>query len=659
MSDAFCKDIEVICTHLPVKRQVLAVSATFDNGLDELLRKFMKSPIGVTPQKDAPPVLLGVKQFAYEMEIKNDQNAIDCGVPQTVNCITQMNAKISILQTIFGSIPFKQCLVFSNSQSRAESYCNYLTRNGWPADVIMGNQKQTVRLDVFRKFRKFQCRILVATDLMARGIDSENVNLVVNLDVPDDSSVYLHRIGRCGRFGSQGIAITLLESTEALHKFRKLLGGIGGKEMRVLKYDPKLVTDIWTKLTTPNEEAELFGEICGIDENRLELDQAKLSAHGTVMKGDNTTSSSKDNDTEIIEKNMLLLNISRLLVDPPKNKEKPETDTQQTDDLFDSYSMAVNCSTKSKNSMAQKNNNHNEQEIPNNEDLFESYTRALNLSTTLTNEHQSKKTKHISSDDDSSSIVVNCSTKSNAPAIIENSFDDLFDSYHRAINCQTPNLEPNTEKIPSNEDLFDNYSMAVNCSTKSTNTQTNRNREPVLTDDDTATNAIFLDAIARLNLYPDDAKAALIEKSDNLSTSVKETIGSSTTTSRKSASTDRNKIFDKNENNLSGTEDEEDNDDDEEGAFDNHSVNNEVDNDDEVVDDESSDESSVFVDCETSDNDEEAEEYEKCQQQQMADSIKSPYKQNLNLWQEIYNRQVQQITNYVYYSKGAAHWYEY
>ena len=81
---------------------------------------------------------------------------------------------------------------------RAESLCNHLIRDGWPARWISGSQDQGDRLDTVNCLKEFRCRVLLTTDLTARGIDAENINLVINFDMPRSGATYLHRIGRAG-----------------------------------------------------------------------------------------------------------------------------------------------------------------------------------------------------------------------------------------------------------------------------------------------------------------------------------------------------------------------------------------------------------------------------------------------------------------------------
>ncbi|RLN83887.1 hypothetical protein BBO99_00001757 [Phytophthora kernoviae] len=112
-----------------------------------------------------------------------------------------MKTKIVKLASLLSEIVFDQCMVFCNDKFRAEALATALVSQGWPAACITGSQTQATRLEVMEAFRASRFRVLVSTDLTARGIDIDKVNFVVNLDLPRDPPTYLHRVGRTGRFG--------------------------------------------------------------------------------------------------------------------------------------------------------------------------------------------------------------------------------------------------------------------------------------------------------------------------------------------------------------------------------------------------------------------------------------------------------------------------
>lgn len=227
-SKSFRQDLEKILNSLVNRKQTIACSATFADNLDRDLAKIMKNPLLISTEERAT-LLVGIKQFVYEL-------------PQQKTSILEMQLKLDAVRHIFGRVAFKQCIIFAGSQSRAESYCNYLQKDGWPCDLITGAQDQNTRLEQFRKFREFKTRILLSTDLMSRGVDSEHVNMVINLELPADSVTYLHRIGRAGRFGSHGVAISFVTAEKDRKIFNKLVSDVG-TGMKVLKFPSKTTED--------------------------------------------------------------------------------------------------------------------------------------------------------------------------------------------------------------------------------------------------------------------------------------------------------------------------------------------------------------------------------------------------------------------------------
>jgi ATP-dependent RNA helicase UAP56/SUB2 len=105
-------------------------------------------------------------------------------------------------------------VIFVKSVQRAMALDKLLTECNFPSIAIHSALKQEERIDRYKQFKDFQKRIMVATDLFGRGIDIERVNIVINYDIPDSSDQYLHRVGRAGRFGTKGLAITFIGSDE-------------------------------------------------------------------------------------------------------------------------------------------------------------------------------------------------------------------------------------------------------------------------------------------------------------------------------------------------------------------------------------------------------------------------------------------------------------
>ncbi|NXN17479.1 DDX20 helicase, partial [Indicator maculatus] len=191
---SFQEQINWIYSSLPANKQMLAVSATYPESLANALTRYMREPTFVR-LNPTDPSLIGLKQY---YKIVNSHP-----LPHKT-----FEEKTQHLQELFSRIPFNQALVFSNLHSRAQHLAEILTSRGFPAECISGNMNQNQRLDAMAKLKQFHCRVLISTDLTSRGIDAEKVNLVINLDVPLDWETYMHRIGRAGRFGTLGLAVT-------------------------------------------------------------------------------------------------------------------------------------------------------------------------------------------------------------------------------------------------------------------------------------------------------------------------------------------------------------------------------------------------------------------------------------------------------------------
>ncbi|XP_067414909.1 probable ATP-dependent RNA helicase DDX20 [Emydura macquarii macquarii] len=191
---SFQEQVNWIYSSLPANKQMLAVSATYPESLANALTRYMRDPTFVR-LNSTDPSLIGLKQY---YKIVNSHS-----LPHKT-----FEEKAQHLHELFSKIPFNQALVFSNLHSRAQHLAEVLTSKGFPAECISGSMNQNQRLDAMAKLKQFHCRVLISTDLTSRGIDAEKVNLVINLDVPLDWETYMHRIGRAGRFGTLGLAVT-------------------------------------------------------------------------------------------------------------------------------------------------------------------------------------------------------------------------------------------------------------------------------------------------------------------------------------------------------------------------------------------------------------------------------------------------------------------
>jgi len=111
-------------------------------------------------------------------------------------------------------LDFNQVVIFVNGVRRARELDKLLIECNFPSMVIYGGMEQQERLDRYNKFKDYKARILVSTDIFGRGVDFERVNIVINYDMPDKADQYLHRVGRSGRFGTKGLAISFVSTPD-------------------------------------------------------------------------------------------------------------------------------------------------------------------------------------------------------------------------------------------------------------------------------------------------------------------------------------------------------------------------------------------------------------------------------------------------------------
>ncbi|RVE48618.1 hypothetical protein evm_006689 [Chilo suppressalis] len=208
LDKSFQADINFIFSVLPHQKQVILSSATYTEGTKSFLKKYVKSAQHVCP--DSNCILLGIEQ---KVTI----------VKYNANIVRQTQNRFEELLKILSKKAFKQCLIFCNYQARVTELHKLLMKHKWPVEQLYGQQEQTDRLGALKTLQDYKCRILIATDLAARGIDASNVDLVINFEPPFEWQTYLHRIGRAGRFGSYGMSITILSEGKEETKFKDML----------------------------------------------------------------------------------------------------------------------------------------------------------------------------------------------------------------------------------------------------------------------------------------------------------------------------------------------------------------------------------------------------------------------------------------------------
>jgi superfamily II DNA/RNA helicase len=202
----FFDDIMKIVSYLPKKRQTLMFSATMPPKIRELAGKILDDPFIISRELAKPPeAVLQAAYLVFEAQKTPLINSLIAGKPQC-----------------------RSILIFTSTKSKVGVIVRALKGKGYGVEGISSDLEQQEREEVLLRFRSKQTRVLVATDVMSRGIDIKDIDLVINFDAPHDAEDYVHRVGRTARAEATGIALTLINPDDMLkfHKIEKLIGQI-------------------------------------------------------------------------------------------------------------------------------------------------------------------------------------------------------------------------------------------------------------------------------------------------------------------------------------------------------------------------------------------------------------------------------------------------
>lgn len=204
------KDIQEIFRATPHQKQVMMFSATLSKEIRPVCKKFCQDPMEIYVDDDTKLTLHGLQQYYVKLQE------------------AEKNRK---LNDLLDALEFNQVVIFVSKVARATELDRLLCECNFPSICIHGAMSQDERIVRYRDFKEFKKRILVATDLFGRGIDIERVNIVINYDFPEvkegaaatsASDQYLHRVGRAGRFGTKGLAISFISSKEDAEELAKV-----------------------------------------------------------------------------------------------------------------------------------------------------------------------------------------------------------------------------------------------------------------------------------------------------------------------------------------------------------------------------------------------------------------------------------------------------
>lgn len=198
------RDIQKILRLTPHQKQVMMFSATLSDDVRGVCKRFMSNPLEIYINDTSKLTLHGLQQYYVQVS---------------------ENEKSKKLTDLLDLLDFNQAVIFVSTVNRADALHRLLFKSSFPSICIHAGLKQEERIQRYKNFKNFESRIMVSTNVLGRGIDIERVNVVINYDMPENTTAYLHRVGRAGRFGTKGLAISFIsseENAETLNQVQKL-----------------------------------------------------------------------------------------------------------------------------------------------------------------------------------------------------------------------------------------------------------------------------------------------------------------------------------------------------------------------------------------------------------------------------------------------------
>ena len=193
LSQGFKEQIYDIYRYLPPACQVILISATLPNEILEMTSKFMTDPVRILVKRDEL-TLEGIKQFFVAVE--------------------REEWKFDTLCDLYDTLTITQAVIFCNTKKKVDWLTNKMRQANFTVSAMHGDMPQKERDAIMAEFRAGDSRVLIATDIWGRGIDVQQVSLVICYDLPTNRELYIHRIGRSGRFGRKGVAINFVKSDD-------------------------------------------------------------------------------------------------------------------------------------------------------------------------------------------------------------------------------------------------------------------------------------------------------------------------------------------------------------------------------------------------------------------------------------------------------------
>jgi ATP-dependent RNA helicase DeaD len=264
LSMGFIEDIETILADTPGDRQTALFSATLPAPIRRLADRYMHTPQSILI-KHAQVTLQAIEQRYY---------------------LVNQADKLAALTRLFEIDPITRALIFVRTRQGTGELANALALRGFPAEALNGDLNQESRERILNRFRKNQVKVLVATDVAARGLDIDDISHVFNYDLPDDPEIYIHRIGRTGRAGKTGTAISmvtprekrLLRQVESLIRQPLIRSSLPTEEDIRDHRENELLSNVktWLARARYNRERELVARLVEEGHDPLEIAAAAL-----------------------------------------------------------------------------------------------------------------------------------------------------------------------------------------------------------------------------------------------------------------------------------------------------------------------------------------------------------------------------------------------
>ncbi|MFV0381399.1 MAG: DEAD/DEAH box helicase [Breznakia sp.] len=198
----FRDDIENILSKIKVTHQTVLFSATMPKAIREIASTYLSNK--------------------EEIEVQSNTKTVS-NIEQSFISITKKHNKSDVVEILLRAKHPNLSIVFCNTKAKVDELVDFLHKHGHNAMALHGDVRQEKRTKIMNRFKTAQRAILVASDVAARGIDVNNIDIVINYDLPQDNEVYVHRIGRTGRAGNKGISISLIQGKKQEHQLRQLM----------------------------------------------------------------------------------------------------------------------------------------------------------------------------------------------------------------------------------------------------------------------------------------------------------------------------------------------------------------------------------------------------------------------------------------------------